>query len=90
MLRILRKITNNCFESKSDFYYERYGNYKVFRTPTKITHYYFGNIICVVNIENETFYLYSCGYKKKRLTTAQLNYLETFYKSKNYTLLKKE
>ena len=89
MNTILRRITTEMYETNLDYFYKRCGNYKVIRDGFFITHYYFGNIICKVNLINKEFRLFDCGYKKYTLTTAQLNYLENFYKNKNYKLVYK-
>ena len=88
---ILRKITNEMFNADTDNFYRKEGNYIVKRhkyyNDYLIEHFYYGNKICKVSIYDKTFELYDCGYKKHRLTTAQLNYLRTFYLSKDYKLM---
>lgn len=84
---ILRRITNKMFDADKDYLYLQEGNYKVFRNKFCIKHYYFNHLICYVDLEKEHFSLFDCGYKNYKLTTAQLNYLEEFYKNKNYKLV---
>ena len=91
MNSILRKITNEMWNSDTDYFSKKVGNYLVRRTDfyndkVLIKHYYFGNKICQVDVNEKTFELYDCGYKNYRLTTAQLNYLEQFYKNKGFKL----
>lgn len=86
MNTILRKITKECYETDLDYFYKKVGNYSIKRNGEKIVHYYYGYPICIVYLWEKRFYLDSCGFLKYRLTTAQLNYLEEFYKNKNYIL----
>lgn len=87
MNTILRKITNNCYNNVNSKYFERKGNYEVKRDSNFIIHKYFGNTICIVDLNKKQFRLYSHGYNKSRLTSAQLNYLEDFYLNKGYVFL---
>ena len=84
---ILRKLTNEMYNSNTDYFSKSIGNYRVVRNRKFIFHYYFGNRICLVDLEESEFSLYNCGYKKYRLTTAQLKFLKQFYKNKNYNLI---
>lgn len=84
---ILRRITNNMYNADKDYIYLKEGNYKVFRNKYCIKHYYYDNLICYVDLEQKHFSLFNCGYKEFRLITAQLNYLENFYKNKDYKLV---
>lgn len=91
MNSILRKITNEMYNADTDNFYRRIGNYSVVRAKffdgtVLIKHRYFNNKICQVNVCEKTFELYNCGYNNCRLTTAQLNYLEQFYKNKGFKL----
>lgn len=90
MNKILKEITIDMYNSDLDYIFIKRGNYSVKRTSTNIYHYYFGNCICLVNLMTKQFNLYDCGYTKFRLTTAQLNFLEQFYKNKGYILNYKE
>lgn len=90
MNTILRKITNEMYNADTDYFYKKVGNYEVVRDNKEnfyIKHYYFGNCICRVDLDNQFFELYHCGYLNYPLTTAQLNYLEQFYKNKGYKLI---
>ena len=86
MNRILKKLTNEMYSIDLDYYYRKIGNYKVKRNKYFIEHFYYDNKICKVYLYNKKFYLFDCGYNKYRLTTAQLNFLEEYYKSKGYKL----
>ena len=86
MNTILRKLTKECYETDLDYFYKRIGNYAVKRNGEMIVHYYYNYPICKVYLWAKRFYLDSCGFLGYRLTTAQLNYLEEFYKNKNYVL----
>ena len=46
----LRKITNEMYETDLDYINIRRGNYRVVRDKKCIKHYYFGNLICYVDI----------------------------------------
>ena len=80
------------YNANTDRFYKKVGNYAVSRIKYEYTdtylikHFYFDNKICQVDIYSKTFELYNCGYENCRLTTAQLNYLEQFYKDKGYKL----
>ena len=87
MNKILKQITKEMYETDLDFIKIRKGNYLVIRNEKTIRHYYFGNLICYVDLETKQFYLHHCGYLGYPLTTAQLNYLEQFYKNKGYILI---
>ena len=90
MNRILRKITNEMMNTDIDFFYREIGNYKVIRDSKNeycIKHYYYGNLICYVDLNEDFLKLHNCGYEKYPLTTAQLNFLEKYYISKGYTLI---
>ena len=63
------------------------GNYRVKRTPDKILHFYYGSIICEVDICKKVCYLDNCGYSSYKLTTAQLNYLKQYYKNKGCEII---
>lgn len=82
MNRTLEKITKEMYNLDLDFVNIKSGNYRVKRNKFQITHFYYGNVICKVDIINKTFCLYDCGYTNYKLTTAQLNWLENFYKNK--------
>lgn len=86
MNTILRKLANECYETDTNYFYKKIGNYAVKRNDYIIVHYYYGYPICKVYIIGKTFYLDCCGFRGYKLTTAQLNYLEKFYKDKNYIL----
>lgn len=86
MNTILRKITNECWKTDLDYVYLKVGNYSIKRNGEKIVHYYFGNPICIVYFWKKEFELNSCGYGHYRLTTAQLNFLEQYYKNKGFKL----
>lgn len=90
MVTILRKITNEMYNTDTDHFYRRIGNYCVRRnkylTGVFIEHFYYSNKICQVDCEYKTFELYNCGFDDSRLTTAQLNYLQKFYTDKGYKL----
>ena len=89
-LNTIRKITNEMYNTDTDNFYRKIGNYSVKRnkyyTGVFIEHFYFGNKICQVNVYNKTFELYNCGYDKNVLTTCQLNFLQKFYENKGYKL----
>jgi hypothetical protein len=90
MNKILKEITNEMFNTNLDYVNIKKGNYRVVRDSKNkycIKHYYFGNCICYVDLNEDYFKLYNCGYDKYPLTTAQLNYLEKFYKEKGYKLI---
>ena len=89
MNKILKDITNQMYETDLDYINIKKGNYRVIRNEECIKHYYYGYMICYVDIIKKQFYLHSCGYGNCRLTTAQINYLEKFYKEKNYLLIYK-
>ena len=95
MNSILRKITNEMWSADTNNFYRKIGNYGVGRTfynyeeRTIIRHFYFRNKICEVDVDKKEFKLFNCGYKNYRLTTAQLNYLEQFYKNKGFKLIYK-
>ncbi len=82
----LRKITNECYENENNKFYKKVGNYEIRRDLGFIIHKYYGNTICLVDLNKKQFSLYNYGYYKYPLTTAQLNYLEKFYKEKGYKL----
>ena len=82
----LRKITNECFNTDISYFYKKVGNYAIKRTKTKIVHFYYEYPICIVDLNKKEFNLDSGWYKKSRLTTAQLNFLEIYYQNKNYKL----
>lgn len=84
---ILRKLTNEMYNDKNNYFARTIGNYRVVRNIGYIYHYYFGNRICDVDLNNKEFSLHNCGYEKYALTTVQLNYLEQFYKNKGYKLI---
>ena len=84
---VLRKITNEMYNSDTDYFKLTRGNYKVVRNKDFIKHYYYNYKICQVDLNEKTFELYDCGFIGYRLTTAQLNFLEQFYKNKNYKLV---
>lgn len=86
MNTILKRITRNCLENDNSKYYEKVGNYEIIRNENYIIHKYFGNTICIVDLNSKQFSLYFAGYSGYRLTTAQINYLEKFYLSRNYKL----
>lgn len=86
MNKILRNITYEMFEKDLDYINIKKGNYRVVRNNNEIKHYYYGNLICKVDINEKKFELHNCGYEKYPLTTSQLNFLETFYKNRNYEL----
>lgn len=89
MIKTLRKITNEMFTSDLDYVNIRIGNYRVVRDSRKqylIKHYYYGNLICLVDLTENYFQLHHCGYNPSTLTTSQLNFLEEFYTKKGYTL----
>lgn len=86
MNAILRKITNECYNDKNSKFFKKVGNYTIKRNLNLIVHKYYDNTICVVSLNDKKFALYTCGYDNYRLTTAQLNYLEEFYKNKGYIL----
>lgn len=89
MNRTITKITNEMFNSPLDYFYKKSGNYEVMRDSNCefiIKHYYYGNCICRVDLTENYFDLFNCGYSPSTLTTAQLNFLERFYKSKGYKL----
>ena len=86
MNTILRKITNECYNNKNSKFYNKVGNYEIKRNNDFIIHKYYGNTICIVNLNEKHFSLYYCGYENHRLTTAQINYLRNFYLEKNYNL----
>lgn len=89
MNKILKQITNEMFTSDLDYVNIKVGNYRVVRDSRKnyyIKHYYYGNLICYVDLTENYFQLHNCGYEKHCLTTSQLNYLEKFYCEKGYTL----
>lgn len=87
MNKILQDITKQMYKTDLDYVNIRKGNYKVVRDKNCIKHYYYGNLICYVNIIQKQFFLHDCKYSNCRLTTAQLNWLEKFYKEKDYILL---
>lgn len=89
MNSILRKITIDCFESNTELFFKKVGNYKINRTKYFIHHYYFNNEICKVDLYNKKFEINYCGYGNSRLTSAQINYLTEFYYKKGYRLWKK-
>jgi len=87
MNKILRNLTIDCFENKKyNVYFRICGNYKISKDLHSIAHFYYGHLICYVDLEKNNFELYSCGYKNYRLTTAQLNFLEKYYKGKGFNL----
>ena len=90
MNKILKEITNEMMNSDTDYINIKKGNYRVVRDSKeqyKIKHYYYGNCICLVDLDLDCFYLYHCGYCPSVYTTAQLNFLENYYKSKGYKLV---
>lgn len=90
MNNILRKITNEMYENENDYFYKKVGNYSVVRDAKNnyyIKHYYYGNVICYVDLDRKHFQLHHCGYSKNPLTTAQLNYLQKFYLEKGFKLI---
>lgn len=87
MNKIIRKLTNEMYNDKNNYYARTIGNYRVVRNLGFIYHYYFGNRICLVDLNKKQFSLFNCGYEKYALTTAQLNYLQKFYENKNYNLV---
>lgn len=86
MNKILKTITNRCWESRKK-YLEIKGNYKVVKTEGLINHFYYNHLICTVDLKEKQFYLDFCGYNGYRLTTAQINFLEKFYKNKGFELV---
>ena len=87
MNKILKQITEEMYKTDLDYIKIKKGNYSVIRNSETIRHYYFGNLICYVELETKKFYLHHCNYLGYQLTTAQLNWLEKFYKDKNYILI---
>lgn len=87
MNKILSRITNKMYDMDLDFVDIKEKKYHVIRNELFISHYYNGNLICRVDLNKKEFRLFNCGYEKYRLTTAQLNWLEEFYKYKNYKLV---
>lgn len=89
MNRILRTITEEMYNTDTDEFLKIVGNYAVYRDSIKnfnIVHYYYGKLICKVDLRKKIFFLRHCGYKPSTLTTAQLNYLEHFYTKKGFKL----
>lgn len=87
MNTILRKLTNEMYNSNTDYFVRTIGNYRVVRNKAFIFHYYFGNRICLVDLYAKQFALYSCGFGNYKLTMAQLDFLKQFYKNKKYKLV---
>ena len=87
MNAILRKLTNEMYNDKNNYYARTIGNYRVVRNLGFINHYYFGSRICYVDLNKKQFVLHHCGYKKYKLTTAQINYLRNYYIKKGYELV---
>ena len=87
MNAILRKLTNEMYNNENNYYARTIGNYRVVRNLRYIYHYYYGNRICLVDLDKKQFSLFNCGYEKYPLTTAQLNFLEKFYKNKTFELV---
>lgn len=84
---ILRKLTNEMYNNKNNYYSRTIGNYRVVRNLGFIYHYYFGARICLVDLNRKEFSLHNCGYEKYTLTTSQLNFLKKFYEKRNYKLV---
>ena len=89
MNKILKQLTKECYETDLDYFYKKVGNYKIKRNGEKIVHYYYGYPICIVYLWRKDFYLDCGGYSKYVLTTAQLNFLEKYYKDKGYKLVER-
>lgn len=87
MNKILKELTNECWLTNETFL-KRKGNYKVSYKNLKIEHFYYNHKICEVDIMKMEFSLFYCGYRGYRLTIAQINFLEKFYKEKGYKLVK--
>ena len=93
MNSILRKLTNEMYQTDTNHFYKKVGNYAVARDYYFYTenycirHFYYGKIICMVNVNKKEFELHNHNYNNSRLTTAQLNFLEQFYKNKGYKLI---
>ena len=87
MNRTLKKLIKECFETDSNYFYKKVGNYSIKREYDLIIHYYYGYSICKVRVDCKKFISDSCGFIGYRLITAQLNFLEQFYKSKEYKLI---
>lgn len=83
----LRKLTNEMYNDKNNYYARTIGNYRVVRNLCFIYHYYFGNRICLVDLNKKEFCLHNCGYLKYALTTKQLNFLKKFYEKRNFKLV---
>lgn len=89
MNKILKDITKEMINTNIDEFYKKVGNYEVYRDSKRnfyIKHYYYGNCICYVDLDKKQFSLYHCGYCPSTYATAQLNFLENFYKNKGYKL----
>lgn len=84
MNRILRKITNECYNTDTQLFFKRIGNYKINRTKYCIHHYYYNHEIFKVDLMKQTFEINYCGYENSIMTKAQINFLTEFYYKKGY------
>ena len=87
MNKILKTITENCWKNGSN-YKEIKGNYCVIKKLNSIKHFYYGHLICIVDLKEKQFVLDYCGYRSYRLTTAQMNFFKNYYKGKGFILIK--